>query len=58
MTTEINNLETEKLLIENELSNGTLDHDELLIKSQRHGDILKILDIKEMRWLVLSEKGS
>lgn len=57
LTSDIKNLETEKKEIENELSKGTLGQDELLIKSRRHGDILKALDVKEMRWLELSEKG-
>ncbi len=56
LTTEINNLETEKRDIEDKLSKDNLDHTELLILSQRHGDILKALDLKELRWLELCEK--
>jgi ABC transport system ATP-binding/permease protein len=58
LSTEINDLENEKNLIEADLSKGSLRNDELITKSIRHGDILKILDDKEMRWLELSEKGS
>ncbi len=53
---EIPNLENEKKTIEDELSTGTLGQKDILIKSRRHGDILKILEEKEMRWLELSEK--
>ena len=56
LVTEISILEDEKKLIEKELSFGTLNLDELRIKSQRHGEILKSIDDKEMRWLELSEK--
>jgi ATP-binding cassette subfamily F protein uup len=54
---EIEILEKEKKIIEEELGSSNLEHNELLIKSKRHGDILKILDEKEMRWLELSEKA-
>jgi len=53
---EIGNLESEKKLIENELSQGVLDNEELLSKSKRHGEIVKLLDKKELKWLELSEK--
>ena len=53
---EIGNLESEKKLIEIELSRGNLNNEELLSRSQRHGEIMKILDEKELRWLELSEK--
>ena len=53
---EIGNLESEKKLIEIELSRGDLNNEELLSRSQRHGEIMKILDEKELRWLELSEK--
>jgi ATP-binding cassette subfamily F protein uup len=53
---EIGNLESEKKLIEVEMSRGDLKNEELLSRSQRHGEIMKILDEKELRWLELSEK--
>jgi len=56
LSIEIENLETEKRLIENEMSQGLLSNEELISKSHRHGDILKDLDDKELRWLELSEK--
>ncbi len=56
LTKEIGNLESEKKLIENELSLGVLGNEELLSKSKRHGEIVKLLDEKELKWLELSEK--
>jgi ATP-binding cassette subfamily F protein uup len=38
------------------MSSGVLNNDELMSKSKRHGEIMKILDEKELRWLELSEK--
>jgi ABC transport system ATP-binding/permease protein len=56
LSDEIENLESEKKLIETEMSSGILKNEELLLKSKRHGEIMKILDEKELRWLELSEK--
>jgi ATP-binding cassette subfamily F protein uup len=56
LSTEIGNLESEKIFIESEMSRGVLDNEELLEKSQRHGEIMKVLDEKELRWLELSDK--
>jgi ATP-binding cassette subfamily F protein uup len=56
LTSEIGKLEQEKLLIESEISTGNLRTDDLYMRSGRHGEILKLLDDKEMRWLELSEK--
>jgi ABC transport system ATP-binding/permease protein len=56
LTDEISRLENEKYLIETEISRGDLSSEELYKKSSRHGEIMKILDDKEMRWLELSEK--
>jgi ABC transport system ATP-binding/permease protein len=53
---EIESLEYEKVSIENEMSHGSLNPDELYSRSLRHGAIMKILDEKELRWLELSEK--
>ena len=53
---EIGNLESEKKLIEIEMSRGDLKNEELLSRSHRHGEIMKVLDEKELRWLELSEK--
>ncbi|MBQ0029428.1 MAG: ABC-F family ATP-binding cassette domain-containing protein [Bacteroidales bacterium] len=57
LTIEIDELETEKKAIEEAMSNGSLQGQELLEKSQRIGEIGEILDEKEMRWLELSEIG-
>jgi hypothetical protein len=38
------------------MSRGELNSEVLLSKSKRHGEIVKILDEKELRWLELSEK--
>ena len=56
LSIEIESLESEKKSIENELSQGVLGNEELLNKSKRHGEIIKILDDRELRWLELSEK--
>ena len=56
LSTEIEKLESEKKLIETEMSQGALNQEDLYSKSKRHGEIMKILDDKEMRWLELSEK--
>jgi ABC transport system ATP-binding/permease protein len=56
LTSEIEKLEQEKGLIETEISKGNLSTEDLYLKSHRHGEILKLLDDKEMRWLDLSEK--
>lgn len=55
---EISDLEKEKQEIESLMSSGTLDSKDLLEKSQRIGEIISLLDEKEMIWLELSEKGS
>ncbi len=54
---EIADLEKEKKDIEDGLSNGTIQGDELIGKSQRIGKIIDELDKKTMRWMELSEIG-
>ena len=56
LTIEIQSLESEKTFIEAEMSKSSLNQDDLYSISKRHGEIVKILDDKEMRWLELSEK--
>jgi ATP-binding cassette subfamily F protein uup len=56
LASEIEKLESEKKGIESEMSDGRLLPDELFRKSVRHGEIMKMLDDREMRWLELSEK--
>jgi ATP-binding cassette subfamily F protein uup len=57
LVSEIENLYNEKNEIEADLSGGTLDSNDLLEKSRRHGDIINILNDKELRWIELSEKS-
>ena len=52
---DIADLEKEKEIIEEEISSGTLNNDELIQKSNRIGEIIKLLDQKSDRWLELSE---
>jgi ABC transport system ATP-binding/permease protein len=56
LSIEIQSLESEKSLIETEMSHGSLNPEELYLKSKRHGELMKVLDDREMRWLELSEK--
>ena len=52
---EIPALETEKAKLEEELSSGALSANELTAKSQRIGEVIDLLDEKELRWLELEE---
>ena len=52
---DIANLENEKKQLEQEISSGTLSSDDLVEKSNRIGEIIAVLDEKELRWLELSE---
>lgn len=54
---EITDLTNEKKELETLLSSGNLDSDELMEKSQRIGEVIALLDEKEMIWLELSEKA-
>jgi ATP-binding cassette subfamily F protein uup len=56
LSEDIENLETEKKQIESELNKGGLNNEELVFKAQRHGEIIKMLDERELRWLELSDK--
>ncbi len=55
LTTEIEELESEKKSIEIELSSGNLNNDELIKKSNRHGELISLIDEKTDRWMELSE---
>lgn len=57
LLSEIENLYNEKNEIEADLSGGALDSNDLLEKSRRHGDIIKMLNDRELRWFELSEKS-
>lgn len=52
---EIESLTQEKQQLESELSLGQLSPDDLIQKSERIGQLINLLDEKEMRWLELSE---
>ncbi|MBU8891578.1 MAG: ABC-F family ATP-binding cassette domain-containing protein [Bacteroidales bacterium] len=52
---DIANLENEKEILEKEISTGTLNTEDLIQKSNRIGEIIKLLDEKSDRWLELSE---
>ena len=49
-------LQKEKISLEEKMSTGTLDFQELHHAAERISTIVKLLDEKEMRWLELSEK--
>lgn len=52
---EIPQLETEKSDLEERLSSGALSHEELTAASERIGELIALIEEKEMRWLELSE---
>jgi len=55
---DIASLEEEKQVIETAMNSGDCASEELVIMSQRHGEIRDLLDDKELRWLELSEQES
>ena len=52
---DIPQLETEKSELEEMLSSGALSHEELTAASERIGELIALIEEKEMRWLELSE---
>ncbi|MFP4525829.1 MAG: ABC-F family ATP-binding cassette domain-containing protein [Bacteroidales bacterium] len=52
---EIEELENEKKHLEDELGNREMDNDEMVEKSNRIGELIKMLDEKTERWFELSE---
>ena len=52
---ELAELESEKEMLEEALNSGKLSHDELFAKSERLTTLKDLIDVKEMRWLELSE---
>lgn len=52
---ELPRLESEKSELESRLSSGVLSHEELTETSGRIGELMRIIEEKEMRWLELSE---
>jgi ATP-binding cassette subfamily F protein uup len=55
ITKEIEELEKEKSSLELEISSGSLPHDDLLKKSSRYSEVLKLIDKKSERWFELTE---
>jgi ATP-binding cassette subfamily F protein uup len=55
LTLEIEQLEKEKKLLESQLSTGSLETNDLIVKSQRIAEIISLMDQKTDRWLELSE---
>ena len=55
ITKEIAELEREKTKLEEEISSGSLAHDEITKKSNRYSEVMKLLDTKSERWFELSE---
>jgi ABC transport system ATP-binding/permease protein len=53
---DIASLEDEKRSIEIAMNSGACIAEELVNKSHRHGEIRELLDVKELRWLELSEQ--
>ncbi|NDP21319.1 MAG: ABC-F family ATP-binding cassette domain-containing protein [Paludibacter sp.] len=52
---EIPELEAEKSNLESQLASGDLSSAEIVKVSQRHADVIDLIDEKTMRWLELSE---
>lgn len=52
---EIPSLEKEKTAIENQLASGNLSTEEIVNASQRHAEVLGLIDERTMRWLDMSE---
>ena len=55
LESEIESLNKEKEILETEISSNTLDTNELISKSSRLGEVINLLDSKELRWLELDE---
>lgn len=49
-------LQKEKATLEEKMNNGSMSFDELQKAAQRIGEIVQLLDEKEMKWLELSER--
>jgi ATP-binding cassette subfamily F protein uup len=52
---EIEALEEEKKSIEEEMNSGNLDNDKIVEKSNRLGEVMRLIDEKTNRWIELSE---
>jgi ABC transport system ATP-binding/permease protein len=56
LESEISELELEKQKLESEMSEGNISPADLNEKSKRFGDLMKIIEIKELRWMELCDK--
>jgi len=54
---ELPKLEKEKADLENQMSSGEINHEEILRISQQYNELKEKLELKELRWLELSEKA-
>ena len=54
LESDLEALESEKTSIETSISSGTLNQDDLIIKSNRIGEVMRLIDEKTDRWLELS----
>ncbi len=54
---ELPNLEKEKADLENQMSSGEINHEEILRISKQYNELKEKLELKELRWLELSEKA-
>ena len=54
LETELENLEAEKKQLESDISSGSLKQDDLIAKSHRIGNVMKLIDEKTDRWLELN----
>jgi ABC transport system ATP-binding/permease protein len=54
LETELEQLENEKSNLENDLNSGTLKSEDLVTKSNRIGEVMKLIELKTDRWLELS----
>ena len=52
---KIQQLETEKEQLTEQLSSGDLSSEELISKSNRISEVISLIDEKTLRWLELSE---
>jgi ATP-binding cassette subfamily F protein uup len=57
LETEITNLETEKVQLENKLSDATSSAEDIHKISSRYGEVCKLIDDKTIRWLELADKA-
>lgn len=55
LSAEIEMIEKEKIALEIQLSSGSLSIEELISKSNRIAELLKLIDLKTDRWLELSD---